>query len=84
MKSYLNLDRTTKALLVVIALGLWVPLVSDFLRPVLVHAQDTDFGAMLRTLREINSDTMGIHATLSSVSDDTAAIRSSLRSIPFR
>ena len=23
MKSYLNLDRTTKALLVVIALGLW-------------------------------------------------------------
>ena len=84
MKPHLNLDRTTKALPVVMALGLWVPLVSDFLRPVPVHAQDTDFGAMLRTLREINSDTTQIHATLSSVSDDIAAIRSSVRSVPLR
>lgn len=33
-------DRTTKALLLAIALGLWMNVAGDWLRPVVVQAQD--------------------------------------------
>ena len=42
-------DRTTKALLAAIALGLWANIAGDWLKPQPVHAQDT------RTLRELET-----------------------------
>lgn len=42
-------DRTTKALLAAIALGLWANIAGDWLKPEPVHAQDT------RTLRELET-----------------------------
>ena len=42
-------DRTTKALLAAIALGLWANIAGDWLKPPPVHAQDT------RTLRELET-----------------------------
>jgi hypothetical protein len=38
----MNMDRTTKALLFSIALGLWMNVASEWLKPVVVHAQDRD------------------------------------------
>ena len=42
-------DRTTKALLAAIAVGLWANIAGDWLKPEPVHAQDT------RTLRELET-----------------------------
>ena len=50
-------DRTTKALLLAIALGLWANVVSDWLRPVTVHA-NADQAEQL--LRNIEADVAGI------------------------
>lgn len=46
-------DRTTKALLAAIALGLWVNIADQWVRPVTVYAQDDT--RVVRELRTINS-----------------------------
>ena len=51
-------DRTTKALLLAIAVGLWANLGMEWFRPVVVHAQDDS--RIVRELRNIQSDVSGI------------------------
>ena len=64
-------DPTTKALLLAIAIGLWVHLAADFMRPTPVHAQD-----ILAGIRESR-----VASDISNIASDTAQIRSSLKSI---
>lgn len=47
-------DRTTKALLLAIALGLWANVAGDWLKPVVVEAQAD--GASIGLLAEIQAD----------------------------
>lgn len=47
-------DRTTKALLLAIAVGLWANLGIEWFRPVVVQAQDDS--RIVRELRSIQSD----------------------------
>lgn len=68
-------DRTTKALLAAIALGLWAHLGSDWLRPTPVHAQatlsqilgDPQLAKIEGHLRNISSDTGGMKGTLDAI-----------------
>jgi hypothetical protein len=46
-------DRTTKALLLAIALGLWVNVVSDWIRPTVAQAQSAELPQISRDLRSI-------------------------------
>lgn len=50
-------DRTTKGLLLLVALGLWANLVGDWLRPVAIHAQlpmpNPEISEILRNVRMI-------------------------------
>ena len=46
-------DRTTKALLLAVALGLWANVAGDWLKPVTVQAQSGELGAIQRDLRAI-------------------------------
>ena len=64
-------DRTTKALLFAIALGLWINLVSGWLRPVPVEAQDLSD----EYLSGIQSSMIGIESSASSIESDTRSIR---------
>lgn len=67
-------DRTTKALLFAIALGLWIQIAGAVFRPVPVQAQGT-----LRISGDPQLST--IVMTLQSINSDTGAMKSSLRSI---
>jgi len=57
------LDRSTKLLLAVIALGLWANVISVWIGPVTVDAQ-TDF-----YLRQINNGIQSIERDVSDISD---------------
>jgi hypothetical protein len=46
-------DRTTKALLLLIALGLWLNLVAQWVRPVPIKAADADTTVIMRDLHAI-------------------------------
>jgi hypothetical protein len=41
----MSTDRTTKALLLAIALGLWANVIGDWLKPVVIEAQANRLGA---------------------------------------
>lgn len=51
------MDRTTKALLASIALGLWMNVLTDWLKPVAVHAQSEEISEIARRVRQIASGT---------------------------
>ena len=65
-------DRTTKALLLAIALGLWANVAAEWLRPVTVHAQDLAYIESI--LRGIQIQLGSISADLSSISNDANSI----------
>ena len=67
-------DRTTKALLFAVALGLWVNLVSGWLRPVPVEAQ----GLSETYLAYIQSDISNINTTVSGIRSDVRGIRNAV------
>lgn len=46
-------DRTTKALLLAIALGLWANVAGDWLKPVVVQAQSDELSQISMDLRTI-------------------------------
>lgn len=75
-------DRTTKTLLFAIALGLWVHVASDWLRPTPVQAQASlteslRMGQIISSLAAIESNT----SSLRSIESNTDAMQSSLSSI---
>ena len=58
-------DRTTKVLLLAIAVGLWAHLGTEWFRPVVVQAQvGFDDSRIVRELRSIQSDVSSIHLGL--------------------
>jgi len=52
-------DRTTKALLVAIALGLWMNVATQWVKPAVVHAQDDS--RIVNLLQSINSQLSSFH-----------------------
>jgi len=66
------IDRTTKALLFAIALGLWMNVVTDWARPTPVLAQGGIFG---------DPQLSSINTHLQHISIDTGAMSISLRSL---
>ena len=50
----MSTDRTTKALLLAIALGLWVNITGQWLTPIAIHAQGDD-SRIARALSDIES-----------------------------
>jgi hypothetical protein len=65
-------DRTTKALLAAIALGLWMNVASDWFRPVALHAQDDT-----RIVRELRN----VVASIDSLSTAASNIDSNVDSL---
>ena len=64
-------DRTTKALLLAIALGLWVNLAGDWLAPVALQAQATAQQEAQRNklLTEIQRELSALQRDLSAIAD---------------
>lgn len=76
-------DRTTKALLLAIAAGLWFNIIGgDFARPVAVKAQSLGdsltFSRMVDLLKAIESDTSGMESSLNLIQRDTGRTAASL------
>jgi len=71
-------DRTTKALLLAIAAGLWMNVTAQLL-PVAVHAQDDS--RIVRVLNSIASDLSGIASDLIGIASDVDSIESDLDDI---
>ena len=60
-------DRTTKLLLLAIAIGLWMNVATQWLRPVAVHAAAEVAQNDTRTLRNIESTVDDIHSQVSAI-----------------
>jgi hypothetical protein len=73
-------DRTVKALLLAIAIGLWLHLVGDWMRPTPVHAQVVAF-TELDALKQIGGEVTSIKRTAEFISRDTGGMKASLDSI---
>lgn len=75
------IDRTTKALLFAIALGLWLHLAGDLVRPVPVHAQveklfgDPQLRDMAMYLKSISQDTTAISSSLRAIEMNTIRVK---------
>jgi hypothetical protein len=63
------IDRTTKVLLLLIALGLWADVAERLLRP--AHAAAQDFSTMERYLRNIESKVGDIESDVDDIEDGT-------------
>ena len=67
-------DRTTKHLLLAIALGLWANVVTSWLTPTPTHAQDAvDISRMLRTLSDIDSSLDNLEDDVDDIEDGTCS-----------
>lgn len=53
-------DRTTNALLLAIAIGLWLNVAIDWLRPVPVHAQIDQLSGIASSVSSVESYVQGI------------------------
>lgn len=69
------IDRFTKALLIVIALGLWVNALNPWVIPSTASAQTQIFSSMLSVLNRIASDVSDIQFDASSIENDLGRIQ---------
>jgi hypothetical protein len=65
------IDRTTKALLFALTLGLWANVLTQWVPSTVVQAQDFDDTRIVRELRDINSSTSNLAGYLSQIASNT-------------
>jgi hypothetical protein len=74
------IDRTTKILLLVIALGLWANVLVGLIKPITVKAQSTthDLDDIYKVLDSIDSDVGSIQSDVSSIDSNVSSMEGDL------